>query len=166
MGADVDQYTVLTKLELCAQSQVQEMQTTPDTNKSVALFHNKNITDIYSKLMVKHLVCLLDQSAKNHVPHFKCWHLLIVTNAHTKRYVLIVGYSQHAHQRSLKVRGTKFKYLWGLAGNINKSSRKSLGDRNSMTTPRHHGELHKLLLEMSPFTTLFCTVPHHQVLAE
>lgn len=50
---------MLCELGLCVQSYVQEMQTTPDTNKSVTLFQkafqNKNIDDICSKLfMIKH----------------------------------------------------------------------------------------------------------------
>ena len=79
---------MLCELGLCVQSYVQEMQTTPDTNKSVTLFQkafqNKNIDDICSKLfMIKHISVSIT-TTKDQVPQSNCLRVLTVTNAHTK----------------------------------------------------------------------------------
>lgn len=57
MVSNANQHTMLSKLELCVQSvYVQEMQTTPDTIKSDALFQNgfesKNTDDICNIFLI------------------------------------------------------------------------------------------------------------------
>lgn len=103
------------------------------------------------------------QSTKNNVLYFNCYKY-----PHQRQrvdsWVFLI-----CRPTKSQARGPKFKYLWGLAGNINQVERvQATGTLGRLfliqMTPTHQKELHKLLFELSPLTLLLCCLSDNKLL--